>query len=179
MWSDTWKPTSSTLPAGTTRPSNRLGYQGRSPWLVRTGIRSIDLCRWLRIKLVGCTRGHLNDCRCHTFSAEGFARYPVASLLLAGCTNVTLKSVEPHYTSESAPVRYRWQHQTAQLTSVYGTDDGKTLWAVGERGTILHSTDGATWETQTSGGQGLLWGRSVRPSSRVVGPDRQARAISR
>jgi hypothetical protein len=34
---------------------------------------------------------------------------------------------------------------------VYGTGDGKTLWAVGFGGTILHSTDGATWKPQTSG----------------------------
>jgi hypothetical protein len=34
---------------------------------------------------------------------------------------------------------------------VYGTGDGKTLWAVGTGGTILHSTDGATWQPQTSG----------------------------
>ena len=34
---------------------------------------------------------------------------------------------------------------------VYGTGDGKTLWAVGDGGTILHSGDGATWQPQTSG----------------------------
>jgi photosystem II stability/assembly factor-like uncharacterized protein len=48
-----------------------------------------------------------------------------------------------------------WQPQasgtTNDLYSVYGSGDGKTLWAVGDRGTILHSADGATWQPQTSG----------------------------
>ena len=30
--------------------------------------------------------------------------------------------------------------------------DGKTLWAVGRGGTILHSIDGEAWKAQTSAG---------------------------
>jgi hypothetical protein len=43
------------------------------------------------------------------------------------------------------------------LLSVYGSGDGKTLWAVGYGGTILHSADGATWQPQTSGATNDLY----------------------
>jgi photosystem II stability/assembly factor-like uncharacterized protein len=75
----------------------------------------------------------------------------ITSLFLAGCTNANWRAVEPHYTSDSAPARYNLQNLAAKLYSVYGTGDGKTLWAVGDSGTILHSADGATWQPQTSG----------------------------
>ena len=39
----------------------------------------------------------------------------------------------------------------APLYSVFGSGDGKTLWAVGAGGTILHSSDGQTWSPQKSG----------------------------
>jgi photosystem II stability/assembly factor-like uncharacterized protein len=39
---------------------------------------------------------------------------------------------------------------------VHGTADGKSLWAVGDSGTILHTTDGETWKSQTSGTSGAL-----------------------
>jgi photosystem II stability/assembly factor-like uncharacterized protein len=81
----------------------------------------------------------------------------VASLLLAGCTNANWRAVEPHYMSDSAPVRYNWRNLTADLYSVYGTGDGKTLWAVGAGGTILHSVDDATWRPQASGTTHILY----------------------
>ncbi len=81
----------------------------------------------------------------------------VTSLFLAGCTNASWRAVEPHYTPDSAPARYDFQSLTRPLLSVYGTGDGKTLWAVGDGGTILHSTDGATWKPQASGTTNALF----------------------
>ncbi|MGA2740651.1 MAG: YCF48-related protein, partial [Bryobacteraceae bacterium] len=40
---------------------------------------------------------------------------------------------------------------------MYGSGDGKTLWAVGADGTILHSADGATWRPQASGTTNYLF----------------------
>jgi photosystem II stability/assembly factor-like uncharacterized protein len=39
---------------------------------------------------------------------------------------------------------------TNDLNSVFGTSDGKGLWVVGRRGTILESRDGAPWTARTS-----------------------------
>jgi photosystem II stability/assembly factor-like uncharacterized protein/Mrp family chromosome partitioning ATPase len=54
-----------------------------------------------------------------------------------------------------APAGEHWTVQssgtTYDLYSVFGTRDGKRLWAVGESGTIMESGDGQHWDAQTSG----------------------------
>jgi photosystem II stability/assembly factor-like uncharacterized protein len=47
---------------------------------------------------------------------------------------------------------------TQELTSIFGTSDGKHLWVVGQNGTILESDDGgATWTARNSGTTNNLW----------------------
>src|SRR5450759_578851 len=76
----------------------------------------------------------------------------LSCLLLAGCSSsASWETVKPNYTKESAPQRIVWRILNPFLLSVYGTGDGKSLWAVGAGGTILHSSDGETWKPQTSG----------------------------
>lgn len=52
----------------------------------------------------------------------------------------------------------RLQGAPARLKSVFGLEDGKRLWAVGDGGAILFTGDGGKkWEGQVSGSQASLW----------------------
>ena len=72
--------------------------------------------------------------------------------LLVGCAGSSWQDVAPHYTAANPPVRYEFTLIASSLFQVWGPADGAQLWAVGDRGTILHySKDVGKWETQTSG----------------------------
>src|ERR1019366_660173 len=60
-------------------------------------------------------------------------------------------SLFPSYSPETAPEVYRFRDLSHHIYSVSGTSDGKRLWAVGEEGTILESSDGEHWSPRTSG----------------------------
>ena len=55
----------------------------------------------------------------------------------------------------------RWDPQISgtksSLFSLFGAQDGKSLWAVGAGGAIVHSGDGQHWEAQKSGTDSLLY----------------------
>jgi hypothetical protein len=48
-------------------------------------------------------------------------------------------SVFPRYSIEDAPRQLVLQNRAASLSAIFGSGDGKALWAVGQGGTILHS----------------------------------------
>src|ERR1700757_24444 len=70
---------------------------------------------------------------------------------ISGCANLGWNDLEPHYTSDSSPAKTTWRELNPWLSSIFGTSDGRSLWAVGDKGTILHSADGEHWSAQTSG----------------------------
>src|SRR5437764_114156 len=74
-----------------------------------------------------------------------------AGLLLACCSRESWRPVEPAYTPETAPGRWVWRNLNPTLRSIYRPGEGKSLWAVGDDGRILHTADGETWKPQTSG----------------------------
>jgi photosystem II stability/assembly factor-like uncharacterized protein len=67
-----------------------------------------------------------------------------------GCRQ-NLGNLSPSYSNETAPRIYAFRNVTPDLNSVFGTSDGKRLWAVGAKGTILESSDGDHWNVRTSG----------------------------
>ena len=72
--------------------------------------------------------------------------------LLSGCSVlVPSASVSPSYNKEDSPRQIAIENRSADLLAVFGSADGKSLWAVGDGGTILHSSDGQHWESQTGG----------------------------
>jgi photosystem II stability/assembly factor-like uncharacterized protein len=75
---------------------------------------------------------------------------------ISGCANLGWSDLEPHYTSNSSPAKITWRELNVSLYSIFGTSDGRSLWAVGAKGTILHSADGEHWTAQTSGTQNFL-----------------------
>ena len=78
-------------------------------------------------------------------------------LTLSGCSRLTWENLEPHYDSNSSPLKVTWRLLYPPLSSIYGTNDGKLLWAVGHNGTIVHSSDGENWSAQRSGTQNNLY----------------------
>jgi hypothetical protein len=67
----------------------------------------------------------------------------VAALLVSqSCSTEPTNTVTPQYSRGSPPPQYVWLDQFAFLDAIFETGDGKTLWAAGDRGTILHTTDG-------------------------------------
>lgn len=70
---------------------------------------------------------------------------PLLSLLLL-CTALSSASAQEH--------AWTWQNPLPQGNTLHATDfvDAQTGWAVGEAGTIVHTTDGGdTWTVQKSG----------------------------
>ena len=67
-----------------------------------------------------------------------------------GCRQ-TSSGLSPSYSEETAPKVYNFRNLTADIHSVFGTSDGKRLWAVGDKGTILESSDGEHWNARISG----------------------------
>jgi len=79
---------------------------------------------------------------------------------LVGC-RYTTGTLSPQYDNESAPRRYEirnvpfnWADRTwpdRTLNCIVGTSDGKRLWAVGNAGIIVQSSDGDHWIPAASG----------------------------
>jgi hypothetical protein len=75
----------------------------------------------------------------------------MATLSLAsGCRQLAWEELSPQYTEKTAPQVYKFRDLNPDLRSIW-TSDGKRLWAVGDRGTILESDDGEHWNARSSG----------------------------
>jgi photosystem II stability/assembly factor-like uncharacterized protein len=83
-------------------------------------------------------------------SKAAWALIAVACLSAAGCGEPNWSKVDPSFTPETAPREVRWSFDsTTNLHSIWR--NGQELWAVGDKGTILHTNDGGRkWEPVTS-----------------------------
>ena len=91
------------------------------------------------------------------FGGSSVGKLAVLSSLasLFGCQRTGGK-LSPQYDEASAPRAYHFRNLYPTISSVFGTRDGKRLWAVGEAGTILESSDGEHWAARTSGTPSFL-----------------------
>jgi photosystem II stability/assembly factor-like uncharacterized protein len=72
------------------------------------------------------------------------------ALVTAGCSSYVGGDLAPG----AAAYVYQCRDLNPTLDSVYGTNDGQHLWAVGVGGTILESVDGGEhWSPRASGTQ--------------------------
>jgi photosystem II stability/assembly factor-like uncharacterized protein len=79
----------------------------------------------------------------------GLALIAVVCLMLGSCGESSWSKVSPSFTPETAPRAVRWSNVRPGLRSIWRI--GSDLWAVGQGGSILLTTDGGrNWETQTS-----------------------------
>jgi photosystem II stability/assembly factor-like uncharacterized protein len=92
-------------------------------------------------------------------STAVFSIIILAALFLSSCSRESLHEVIPVFTPGTAPMENKWSNLSPRLQSLFATGDGKNEWAVGDAGTILHSTDAQTWKRQTSNTTNFL--RSV------------------
>src|SRR5260370_41699421 len=95
----------------------------------------------------------------------------VASLtVLFGCRHAVWEELSPKYNEQSAPRIYAWRNLNGPLSSVFGTGDGKRLWAVGDGGTILDTGVGERWTADNN--------RNNRVTRIETGPAEGSRACS-
>jgi len=73
-------------------------------------------------------------------------------LLMAGCTASSWHDVSPHYDETHPPLRYEFHSSSAVFLHFWASANGTELWAVGEKGTIVHyNRKTEQWEQQISG----------------------------
>jgi len=87
----------------------------------------------------------------------GMVAVAAGSLAMGACRHDFGGRLSPSYSEETAPQVFAWIALESDLLSIFGTSDGKRLWAVGEHGTILESGDGEHWTPRNSGTTNRLY----------------------